>query len=49
MRGDLTIRKVRTAFGATAVQVVRNEGKKRAIIKHVGSAHSESECELLMA
>ncbi len=49
MRGDLTIRKVKTASGATAVQVVRNEGKKRAIIKHVGSAHSESECDLLMA
>ena len=49
MRGDLTIRKVKTASGATAVQVVRNEGKRRAIIKHVGSAHSESECDLLMA
>lgn len=49
MRGDLTIRKVRTASGATAVQVVHNEGKKRAIIKHIGSAHSEHECELLMA
>ena len=48
MRGDLIIRKVKTASGATAVQVVRNEGKKRAIIKHVGSAHSESECDLLM-
>lgn len=49
MRGDLTIRKVRTASGATAVQVVRNEGKKRPFIKHIGSAHSEQECELLMA
>ncbi|MBM3163478.1 MAG: IS1634 family transposase [Chlorobi bacterium] len=49
MRGDLTIRKVKTASGATAVQVVRNEGKKRAIIKHVGSAHTERECDLLMA
>ena len=47
MRGDLTIRKVKTASGATAVQVVRNEGKTRAIIKHVGSAHRES--DLLMA
>jgi len=49
MRGDLTIRKVRTASGATAVQVVRNEGKKRPFIKHIGSAHTEQECELLMA
>ena len=49
MRGDLTIRKVRTASGATAVQAVRNEGKKRTIIKHIGSAHTEDECELLLA
>ena len=49
MRGDLTIRKVKTASRATAVQVVRNEGKKRAIIRHLGSAHSESECDLLLA
>ena len=49
MRGDLTIRKVKTASGSTAVQVVRNEGKKRAIIKHIGSAHSERECDLLLA
>lgn len=48
MRGDLTIRKVRTASGATAVQVVRNKGKKRIIVKHIGSAHSESECEKLV-
>jgi hypothetical protein len=49
MRGDLTIRKVRTASGATAVQVVRNEGKKRVVIRHVGSAHTEDECERLLA
>lgn len=49
MRGDLTIRKVRTASGATAVQVVRNQGKKRIIVKHIGSAHSKSECERLVA
>lgn len=49
MRGDLTIRKVQTRSGATAVQVVRNVGKKRAIIKHVGSAHTEDECEVLLA
>lgn len=49
MRGDLTIRTVRTASGATAVQVVRNEGKKRIIVKHIGSAHSKSECQRLVA
>lgn len=42
MRGDLTIRKTKTASGATAVQVVRNEGKHRIVVKHIGSAHSES-------
>nr|WP_238974608.1 IS1634 family transposase [Pelodictyon luteolum] len=45
----MTVRKVKTASGATAVQVVRNEGRKRVIIKHVGSAHNERECEVLPA
>jgi transposase len=49
MRGDLTTRKVKTASGATAVQVVRNEGKRCVIIKHIGSAHNESECDVLLA
>ena len=49
MRGDLTIRKTRTASGATAVQVVRNEGRARLVVKHIGSAHDETECEVLMA
>ena len=49
MRGDLTIRKTRTASGATAVQVVRNEGRGRLVVKHIGSAHDEAECEALMA
>ncbi len=49
MRGDLTIRKVRTAVGATAVQVVQNKGKQRSFLKHIGSAHNEQELELLMA
>ena len=49
MRGDLTIRTVRTASGATAVQVVQNKGKQRSSLKHIGSAHSEHELELLMA
>ena len=48
-RGDLTIRKTRTASGATAVQVVRNEGRGRLVVKHIGSAHDEAECEALRA
>ena len=48
MRGDLTIRKTRTASGATAVQVVRNKGRGRLVVKHIGSAHDEAECEALM-
>lgn len=42
LRGDLTIRKTMTASGATAVQVVRNEGTRRRVVKHIGSAHDES-------
>ncbi len=49
MRGDLTIRTVRTKSGATAVQVVQNKGKLRSSLKHIGSAHSEHELKLLMA
>ena len=49
MRGDLTIRTVKTASGATAVQVVQNKGKQRPFLKHIGSAHTEHELELLMA
>ena len=49
MRGDLTIRKVRTASGATAVQVVQNKGTGRSFLKHIGSAHNEHELELLLA
>jgi transposase len=49
MRGDLTIRTVRTGSGATAVQVVQNKGRQRSFLKHIGSAHTEHELELLMA
>jgi len=49
MRGDLTIRTVRTSSGATSVQAVRSEGKKRIIVKHIGSAHSKTECQRLVA
>ncbi len=48
MRGDLKIRKVQTASGATAVQVVQNKGTGRSFLKHIGSAHNEHELELLL-
>ncbi len=48
MRGDLKIRKVQTASGATAVQVVQNKGTGRSFLKHIGSAHDEHELELLL-
>lgn len=37
MRGELRVRRVTTASGKTAVQVVRYVAKKREIVKHVGS------------
>jgi len=43
MRKDIIIRTVRTASGATAVQLIRYENRKRIIVKHVGSAHTEDE------
>ena len=43
------IRTVKTASGATAVQVVFSERKGAKRMKHIGSAHSESELALLRA
>lgn len=48
MRGDLTIRKTKTSSGATAVQVVRNRGKQRIVVKHVGSAHASDDIYALL-
>ena len=48
MRGDLTIRKTRTASGATAIQVVRHEGKRRVVVKHIGSAHDQAQLNALI-
>jgi hypothetical protein len=42
------IRKVRTASGATAVQIAFKQGGRRTIVEHVGSAHTESELAALM-
>ena len=43
MRGDLTIRTVTTASGATAVQVIQYANNKRVVVKHIGSAHTDDE------
>lgn len=43
------IRKVKTASGATAVQVVSKHGRRVTDIKHVGSAHTSTELEILLA
>ena len=47
MKGDLTIRTVRTASGATAVQVIQYANNKRVVLKHIGSAHTDDELAIL--
>jgi hypothetical protein len=42
------LRKVQTASGATAVQVVAKEGRRYRVLEHLGSAHSEAELAALM-
>lgn len=42
------LRKVRTASGATAVQVVEKKHGQRRILEHLGSAHSEAELAALV-
>ncbi len=48
MRGDLGIRKVRTSSGATAVQIVRYVHRKCVVVRHVGSARTDQELQILM-
>jgi hypothetical protein len=43
------IRRVRTASGATAVQIAEYVGGRQRIVEHVGSAHSEAELGVLLA
>jgi hypothetical protein len=43
------VRKVKTASGATAVQIVEKRHGVRQIVAHVGSAHDEAELAVLMA
>ncbi|TGD83736.1 IS1634 family transposase [Mycolicibacterium sp. CH28] len=42
------VRKVRTASGAVAVQVVRKHRGQRTILAHVGSAHTDAELGILV-
>lgn len=43
------MRRVRTASGATAVQIVESVDGRRRIVRHVGSAHDEAELGVLIA
>lgn len=42
------VRRVRTASGATAVQIAESVGGRRRIVRHVGSARDEAELGLLV-
>ena len=42
------VRKVRTASGAVAVQVVTRRGRQVEQVEHVGSAHTDAELALLV-
>jgi len=42
------IRKVRTASGATAVQIAVKEGRRDKVVEHLGSAHDEAELAALV-
>ena len=42
------VRKVRTASGAVAVQVVRKQRGQRTILAHVGSAHTDAQLGILL-
>lgn len=43
------IRKVKTASGATAVQIVRKSSGRIVKVEHLGSAHTKEELEVLMS
>src|ERR1700691_6742438 len=42
------LRRVRTASGATAVQIAKYDDGRRRIVAHVGSAHTEAELGILL-
>lgn len=43
------LRKVKTASGATAVQIVAKQGRTNRIVEHLGPAHDDAELAALMA
>lgn len=47
MRSELIIRKVRTASGAIAVQLIRYDRGKRVVVRHIGSSHTDEELAVL--
>jgi hypothetical protein len=42
------VRRVKTASGATAVQIVHKRGRRVLSIEHIGSAHTGDELALLL-
>ncbi|MGC0274677.1 IS1634 family transposase [Pseudactinotalea sp. Z1739] len=42
------VRKVRTASGATAVQIAERQGGRDKVLEHLGSAHTEAELAALL-
>ena len=42
------VRKVRTASGAVAVQVMRKAGRRDVVVEHVGSAYTDAELGVLL-
>ncbi|ADU00710.1 transposase, IS4 family [Mycolicibacterium gilvum Spyr1] len=42
------VRKVRTASGAVAVQVMRKDGRRDVLVEHIGSAHTDAELGVLL-
>ncbi|WP_143278004.1 IS1634 family transposase, partial [Brachybacterium alimentarium] len=43
------LRKVKTASGATAVQIAERKNRRDVVLEHLGSAHTESELVALMS
>lgn len=42
------VRRVKTASGATAVQIVHKRGRRVLSIEHIGSAHTDGELAVLL-
>lgn len=44
----LKVRVITTASGASAVQIVRYVNRRRVVVKHIGSGHSQDEIQILL-